>query len=111
LNYWSAVPSEATWMDSIGTSFGSPIWATVAALADQYAAEHHRGTIGFINPVLYLIGETPALYAVAFHDITVGNNAAAGSTVGFSAGPGWDDASGWGTPNVANLVPLLALLS
>ena len=107
LNYWSGVPSEAGWMASIGTSFGSPFWSTIAALADQYAAELHRGPIGFINPALYYIGEHPFLYSIAFHDITVGNNTVAGSSVGFEAGPGWDDASGWGTPNVANLVPLL----
>jgi subtilase family serine protease len=111
LNYWSGIPSEAGWQDSIGTSFGSPIWSTIAALADQYAAQLHRGTIGFLNPALYLIGAIPWLYHSAFHDITVGNNTIAGSTVGFSAGPGWDDATGWGTPNVANLVPLLAWLA
>jgi subtilase family serine protease len=111
LNYWSAIPSEAGWLDSVGTSFGSPIWSTIAALADQLAAQHHGGTIGFINPALYLIGEIPWLYSLAFHDITVGNNAVAGSSVGFAAGSGWDDATGWGTPNVANLVPLLALLA
>jgi subtilase family serine protease len=110
-NYWSAIPAYAGWYDSDGTSFGSPMWSTIAALADQYAAEHHRGTIGFINPALYEIGENPALYALAFHDITLGNNAVAGSSVGFEAGVGWDDASGWGTPDVANLIPLLATLS
>jgi len=108
LNYWSAVPSEAGWLASIGTSFGSPFWSCIAALADQYSAEHGGGTIGFINPTLYHIGETPTLYHQAFHDIVVGNNTAVGSSVGFDAGTGWDDATGWGTPNVANLVPLLA---
>jgi len=110
-NYWSAVPSEAGWLDSVGTSFGSPIWSTIAALADQFAAERGLGPIGFINPALYEIGESPLLSALAFHDITAGNNTVAGSTVGFAAGPGWDDATGWGTPNVANLVPLLGVLA
>ncbi len=109
-NYWSANVSQAGWMVSVGTSFGSPMWSTIAALADQYAAEHHLGPIGFINPALYLIGETPWLYPLAFHDITVGNNTIAGSSVGFNAGRGWDDATGWGTPIVANLVPMLAIL-
>jgi subtilase family serine protease len=109
--YSTGVPSEAGWSLSVGTSFGSPIWSSIAALADQLAAQYHRGTIGFINPALYLIGAIPFLYHLAFHDITVGNNTIAGSTVGFSAGPGWDDATGWGTPNVANLVPLLAALA
>jgi subtilase family serine protease len=109
--YSSSVASQAGWSEAIGTSFGSPEWASIAALTDQFAAQHHRGSIGFINPALYLIGWIPLLNHLAFHDITVGNNTASGSTVGFNAGPGWDDASGWGTPNVANLVPLLAALS
>jgi subtilase family serine protease len=107
--YSSAVPGQAGWSAAIGTSLGSPEWSAIAALADQLAAQWHRGSIGFINPAIYLIGQIPALYQWAFHDITVGNNTIAGSTIGYSAGPGWDDASGWGTPNVAHLVPLLAL--
>jgi len=94
-----------------GTSAGSPQWSAIAALADQLAMQDHRGTIGFINPTLYLIGHNSFLYNRDFHDITVGNNIVAGSTIGFSAQRGWDDASGWGTPNVANLVPDLVQLS
>ncbi len=96
-----------------GTSAGSPQWAAIAALADQLAGMQHKGTIGFINPALYAIGENPFLYQRDFHDITVGNNIVASSpdNVGFYAHPGWDDASGWGTPNVANLVPELVALS
>jgi len=95
-----------------GTSCGSPQWAAIAALADQLASELHRGPIGFLNPALYSIGNDPRLYQRDFHDITVGNNILPdGFDVGFNAGPGWDDASGWGTPNVANLVPDLVFLS
>jgi len=93
-----------------GTSAGSPQWSAIAAIADQLAAQEHKGTIGFINPALYLIGHIPWLYHKDFHDITVGNNNIDG-LVGFNAGKGWDDASGWGTPNVANLVPDLVSLS
>ena len=109
--YWGAIPSEAGFLVVGGTSMGSPQWAAIAALADQLAAILHLGPIGFINPALYFIGSHPWLYRLAFHDVTVGNNLVAGGLVGFSATPGWDDATGWGTPNVANLVPLLALLS
>jgi subtilase family serine protease len=111
--YWSAIPSAAGFYIFGGTSAGSPQWAAIAALADQLAAQQHRGPIGFINPTLYAIGNNPKLYQRDFHDITVGNNIVTGSPdkVGFSAGPGWDDASGWGTPNVANLVPDLVSLS
>jgi subtilase family serine protease len=109
--YTSAVAASTGWSVATGTSFGSPEWSAIAALADQFATQRHWGTIGFINPAIYLIGEIPWLYHQAFQDVTVGNNTIVGSSVGFAAAPGWDDASGWGTPNVANLVPLLALLS
>jgi subtilase family serine protease len=82
-----------------GTSAGSPQWAAIAALAAQ-AAGH---PLGFINPAIYSIGKGPN-YANDFHDITVGNNQAFGPPAGFNAAPGWDDATGWGTPNVTNLV-------
>jgi len=112
IGYWSN-PSGPGFYIFAGTSSGSPQWAAIAALADQLAIWEHRGTIGFISPALYFIGKTPWLYRSAFHDISVGNNIIFGSpdNVGFSATRGWDDASGWGTPNVANLVPDLVALS
>ena len=111
--YWSAVSTAAGFYIFGGTSAGSPQWSAIAALADQLAAKFHQPTIGFMNPVLYKIGNSPFLYFKDFHDITTGNNIVAGSpdNVGFSARQGWDDASGWGTPNVALLVPDLVLLS
>jgi hypothetical protein len=30
---------------------------------------------------------------------------------GYPAGPGWDPATGWGTPDASILVPLLARIS
>jgi len=83
-----------------GTSAGSPQWAAIAALANQAAGK----SLGDLNPVLYTIGGDSTRYANDFHDITVGNNQLIGTPVGFPATTGWDDASGWGTPNVANLV-------
>ncbi len=111
--YWSAISSEAGFYIFGGTSAGSPQWAAIAALADQPATMDHKGTIGFINPALYQIGNNPKMYQNDFHDIRVGNNTVAGSpdNVGFNAHDGWDDASGWGTPNVSNLVPDLVALS
>ncbi len=87
------------WFIVGGTSAGSPQWAAIAALADQ-AAGH---ALGFLNPKLYAIAEGSS-YANDFHDITVGNNQLVGTPVGFGATTGYDAASGWGTPNVANLV-------
>jgi len=86
-----------------GTSSGSPQWAAITALADQAAG--HR--LGFLNPALYAIANGPH-YQFAFHDITSGNNSWDVSGVsGYSAGPGWDPASGLGSPDAAHLISLL----
>jgi len=85
-----------------GTSAGSPQWAAIFAIVNQARALNSKGPIGFANPLIYAL--TSGQKALGFHDITVGNNQELGTPIGFSAGPGWDDASGWGTPNVANLV-------
>jgi subtilase family serine protease len=111
LTYFSAVPTAAGFYITGGTSAGSPQWAAITALADQWSVEHGGSSLGFLNPALYTIGENPAIYASTFHDITVGNNAAYPSTDGFNATAGWDDASGWGTPNVSNLLPWLVALA
>ncbi|WP_157622899.1 S53 family peptidase [Terrabacter sp. Root181] len=80
-----------------GTSSGSPQWAAIGALADQQAG--HR--LGALNPALYTIG-TGATHALAFHDVTSGNNAWHGP--GLDAKAGYDDPTGLGSPDVSNLV-------
>ena len=101
-----------------GTSVGSPQWAAIFALVNQARAAGEHDPIGLANPALYKLGKqqygsehgdrrgddsSPAF----FHDITTGNNAL-GSTVGFSARPGYDLTTGFGTPDVAHLVAALS---
>jgi subtilase family serine protease len=89
-----------------GTSAGTPQWAGIAALADQGAG--HR--LGLLNPLLYTIAAVPATYNYAFHDILTGNNAWDVTGVpGYPAAPGWDPATGLGSPNAAHLIRLLTL--
>ena len=91
-----------------GTSAGSPQWAGIVALADQARAGASKGLLGGnLNTDLYSIYHS-ANYATAFHDITVGNDQLVGTPVGYAAGPGYDLASGIGSPNVSNLVTDLA---
>jgi subtilase family serine protease len=108
LVYWTACltcisPTFSGWFVVGGTSAGSPQWAAIFAIADQLRSMNHKGPLGFVNPALYRLAESRK-YTSDFHDITVGNNELAGTTVGFNAQPGYDLASGWGTPNVGNLV-------
>jgi subtilase family serine protease len=89
-----------------GTSAAAPFWAGLIALADQDAGH----PLGLVNPGIYRIAQSP-LYQKAFHDVTTGNNTVVlnGTAItGYPARPGWDPATGWGTPNAQVLIPLLA---
>lgn len=89
-----------------GTSAAAPLWAGIIALADQYAGHH----LGFVNAAIYRVARGP-LYHEAFHDVTTGDNSVLLPTkliAGYSATPGWDPVTGWGSPNAQVLVPLLA---
>ncbi|MCI4350267.1 MAG: PKD domain-containing protein, partial [Thermoplasmata archaeon] len=79
-----------------GTSESTPMWAGIAAIADQA----HGGALGDLNPSLYQIarGTNPGRF---IHDVTSGSN-------GYAAGTGWDPVTGLGSPNVGALVPNLA---
>src|ERR1700677_3064251 len=89
-----------------GTSASTPLWAAVIALADQEAGH----SLGFVNPAIYAIARGPH-YHQAFHDVTTGDNSVlwpTGIFTGYTAGPGWDPVTGWGSPDAQYLVPLLA---
>jgi hypothetical protein len=79
-----------------GTSAAAPLWAGFLALANQQAAAQGKPPVGFLNPVIYRIGAGSS-GKTDMHDITAGSN-------GFSAAPGYDLATGWGTPAGQNLI-------
>lgn len=79
-----------------GTSAAAPFWAGAMALIEQYARQHGVGRLGFVDPMLYRIASTPQV-APPFHDVTIGTNRF------FPATPGWDFATGLGSPDVYNL--------
>jgi Pro-kumamolisin, activation domain/Concanavalin A-like lectin/glucanases superfamily/Putative Ig domain/Viral BACON domain len=91
-----------------GTSAAAPLWAGFMALVNQQALANGRSSIGFFNPVLYEIGKSNANYTTLMHDITTGSNTNSGSPTNFFAIPGYDLATGWGSPNGSNLINLLA---
>ena len=56
-----------------GTSFASPMWAGIVALANQQAVAAGKPVVGFINPALYaLAGQST--YKAQFHDVTLGKS-------------------------------------
>jgi kumamolisin len=76
-----------------GTSAVAPLWAGLIALINQKLGH----PVGFLNPLLYgsLVGTG------SFQDVTSGSNGA------YTAQPGWDACTGWGTPNGTKLLNTL----
>jgi kumamolisin len=95
---------SGSWQVIGGTSAATPLWAGLVALADQAAAGERKPPLGFLNPALYTLGSSGASSPSPFHDVTIGGN------LFYSAGPGWDYATGWGSPDAAVLVPALLKL-
>jgi hypothetical protein len=84
--------SQLGWRGVTGTSLSTPLWAGFLAIVLQMKG---GGSFGNLGPVLYQIASSSS-YSSIFHDIASGSN-------GYSAGPGWDPVTGWGTP-VADLL-------
>jgi subtilase family serine protease len=95
-----------------GTSFVAPTFAGVLALVEQKLG--NTTGLGNVGPVLYGFLNDQTYYPMAFHDITTGNNSVPcsqgtlncpnGGSIGFSAGTGYDQASGVGSIDVSKLV-------
>jgi subtilase family serine protease len=94
-------PGFKGWTPIAGTSAATPQWAAIDAIANNA-----DGPLGFLTPRLYQIYANKAEYALAFHDIVMGNNTFDGVT-GYNAAPGWDPTTGLGTPDVNNLIQAL----
>jgi subtilase family serine protease len=101
-----------------GTSAAAPFAAGITALVNQGLKSSGHKSIGFLNPSLYKIGNSPSLYTLAMNDVQSGNNYTGWQTSlialtsttaslvtpvigepvpGFNAGPGYDLATGWGS--------------
>ena len=89
-----------------GTSCASPLWAGFMALANQQAAAAGQPALGFINPAIYALAAKSS-YTTAFNDVTNGDNASPNSPGAFYAVPGYDLATGLGTPNGTYLINAL----
>ena len=99
--YWSGWNG---WSSVGGTSIAAPMWAALVTLADAWPSCSSQ-PVGFLNPTLYWIaGMGPAQYAASFDDIRSGDNHLAlfSSWWQYPATPGYDLASGLGTPTASN---------
>lgn len=92
-------PASASWpfMSVAGTSFAAPLLAGGVALVNQKAKAAGQANVGFLAPFMYGPGSS------AVRDVTTGNNDVFDTGRCCFAGPGFDQATGLGTVNVARL--------
>ena len=102
------LPGAATvWNAYGGTSIAAPQWAGIVAVANAQRVASAKAVLGDFHSTLYQsIGKVPGTYAAAFGDIVDGTN---GSCATCRAGTGYDQATGWGTPNSAQLMQALGV--
>ena len=99
--------SATPWITVGGTSLSTPMWAGLIAIADQGRVVNGLSVLNTVsNPAANDKTEAlPLLYQAPgsdFHDITSGSNGT------YSAGAGYDEATGIGSPVANLLVPFLA---
>ncbi len=94
-----------------GTSAASPLLAASVALMNQDARRRGQRPLGFLNPLIYQLANSSRRGAL-FNDVKVGTNDVSaampeltflgGAPAGiYPAVPGYDFASGWGSPKLA----------
>ncbi len=83
-----------------GTSAATPIWAAGMALVNQ--ALIHKYHLFFAGPLVFYYVASHAGRLSPYFDVTQGSN------LGFNTTPGWDFATGLGTPNLVDFYNVLA---
>jgi hypothetical protein len=97
--------TSTAWMEFGGTSAAAPQWGALVAIADQgrvIAGSSELDGATNLLPTLYSLASSSTTYSADFHDVTSGS-----SSYSISAGTGYDEVTGLGTPKAASLVPAL----
>ena len=97
--YWMVVDGQGG--PSGGTSASAPLWAALVARINASLGTGKQ--VGYLTPLLYQGNNSAGLGATGCKDITSGDNDTA-SVGGYSAGPGYDAVTGWGSPDGAKLL-------
>lgn len=96
--------ANTPWLVLGGTSAAAPMWAAMNALANQKSLHDGNFNLGFLNPMLYQIGQSAAgtHYANDFHDVQSGNNSAFNDGK-YPATANYDMVTGLGSFNAMSL--------
>ena len=94
--------SATPWSGGAGTSLSAPMWAGLIAIANEGRALQKEPTLNSSSDPTQTLSALYSLPPTDFHSITTGNNG------GYSAGPGYNEVTGLGSPVANLLVPDLA---
>ena len=98
--------TTVNWISAGGTSLSTPQWAGIVAVANATRAQLAKAPLGQPHSILYgQISTVPGTYASTFADIVKGSD---GTCATCYAKTGYDQLTGLGTPNIANLISTLA---
>jgi subtilase family serine protease len=92
------VPGDSAIGIVFGTSLAAPMWGGLVAVTNQGRALAGESPIGNVQEAVYGVPATD------FHDITTGTNGLTGANL-HSAGPGYDEVTGIGSPIANRLIP------
>ena len=110
-------------INEYGTSASTPLWASLAVQINAVFHDQGLPALGYMNDVLYIAA---AIAPASFNDITIGNNTSSyayGSAYttdntavtptgfGYQARPGYDLATGLGSPNGLLLTRALTVIA
>lgn len=96
---FSAGLKPAGWFGIGGTSLATPLWSGVIALSDSL----HGERFGNANWSLYKLFRSSDAYSQYFNDIT-GTNQTENNNGNYPTTPGYDMATGIGTPRISGIV-------
>jgi len=88
-----------------GTSLSSPLWAGYSRVLAQQSGNTR---LGLLNPAIYALANAGQV-ADSVEDVVSGNNTYNGVT-GYTAGPGYDQVTGWGTVDMTEFAKAFAAL-
>lgn len=105
------INGQSGWWVVGGTSSGTPQWAGISAIVNSQGAKLASASFGTSNAIYNAaIGAESAPqgvpYLATYHDVTTGANGNCG--VLCTAGYGYDEVTGLGSPQASNLIPYLA---
>lgn len=100
------------WLAVGGTSAAAPLWAAMMAMTNEISLQQGGFNLGFVNPLMYQVGNTANQYATSFHDITSGNNDYNHLNNGlYPTTANYDMATGLGSYNALTLATNLVSIS